>query len=99
MVFATAALLAILAPATHIPTPGSGIPPMLRRILSPWPVRIAVLLLTLWVGCSGLCSVIIPAPIWVWMILLPALMRTSYRHSGASRKRYAALHQFRHPVK
>ena len=51
---------------------------MLRRILSPWPVRIAILLLTLWVGCSGRCSVTIPAPIWVWMILLPVLLWTSY---------------------
>ena len=51
---------------------------MLRRILSPWPVRIAVLLLTLWVGCSALCSVAVPVPIWVWLVLIPVFLWESY---------------------
>ena len=51
---------------------------MLRRILSPWPVRIAVLLLTLWVGCSALCSVRAQTPIWVWLVLIPVFLWESY---------------------
>ena len=51
---------------------------MLRRILSPWPVRIAVLLLMLWVGCNAMLTIAVPVPIWRWMIYIPATFWVQY---------------------